>query len=142
MLMHGHGPKEKLVGERFLELRKLLSRPERHGWSGRRVRIGQDVEGIDPVPAVHFHFLIDEAWRDSEAPVRLDANGDPCTSPVAAVDVFVDREVGLYRVHPAAEVITVAGDPGRRLSAKRHVEAELGVVAGRAVVDLTDADFA
>ena len=62
--------------------------------------------------------------------------------PVAAVDVLVDGEVGLHRVHVAAHPVAVGRHPEGRLVAHGHVEAKLGAAARGAAVDPAAAHLA
>ena len=68
---------QELVGERLLELGEELARAQGHGGSRGRVGVGQDIEGVDAVPAIHLHVLVDNPRSEGEAPARDDPEGGP-----------------------------------------------------------------
>jgi hypothetical protein len=56
--------KHEIIGECLIELRKLLPLTERHCGPCGSERIGENVERIDPVPAIHLHPLVEDPRRD------------------------------------------------------------------------------
>ncbi len=88
-------------------LGELLAGPEGHAGPGGGVGIGQDVEGIDAVPAIHGDALIDEAGSDAQAIAGSEEEGDPPALPVPAVDVLPHAQVGLHGVDEAPQPVVV-----------------------------------
>ena len=133
---------QELVGERLLALGEELTLAQRHRGPGGGKRVGQDVEGVDAVPAVHLHVLIDNPRSHTEALARDDAEGGPHAGALAAIDILVDSQVGLHRVHVARQAVAVARHPEGDLVSHWHVEAELGTTARGAAVDRAAAHLA
>ena len=92
----------ELVGERLLDLRELLAVAERHRRPRRRERIGEDVVGVDAVPAVRLDLLVDERGVIGQLVVRLKLNDAAHAGAVAVVDVLLDAQVRLHGVDEAA----------------------------------------
>src|SRR5205823_15066295 len=85
-----------------------LALAQRHGRARGREWVGEDVESVDTVPAVHLHVLVDNPRGEAEAPAWGDPEGGPHAAALATVDVVVDLQIGLHRVHPAAPPVAVA----------------------------------
>ena len=132
---------EELVGERLLDLDELLAIAEVHGGPGGGERIGEDVEVVDAIPAVHLHFLIEDARRDREPLVRLEAEGHASAETVAVVDVVAHAQSRLHGVDEAAVLGVVRGRAHRRAVADRHVHRGLHVAADASVADRADAQL-
>ncbi len=58
---------QEVVGEGLVDLGEHLALAQGHRGPGGGVRIGQDVEGINAVPAVHLHPLIDDPRDNAQA---------------------------------------------------------------------------
>ena len=141
VVVDGEVAERELVREGLVELSELLAIAEGHLRARRRERVGQDVEDVDPVPAVHLHLLVDEPGGDGQAIVRSDPDRGPAAGPVAGVDVLLHAEVGLHRVDVAAQPVVVPRHAQRRLAAQGRVEAQLGAAALVALVDRVAADL-
>ncbi len=101
----------ELVGEGLLDLGELLAlaQPDSGARSGKGV--GEDVERVDAVPAVHPHGLVDEPGNDAESFAGIEPQRCPYTGACSAVHVLVDAQVGLYRVDVASELVVVHHAP-------------------------------
>ena len=86
--------------------------------------------------------MIDHPRSNTKAPARVDAERGPQARALAAVDILVDLQVGLDRVHPAAQPVAITRHAEGRFGAQWDVEAELGIVAWSAAVDRVDLRFA
>jgi len=126
---------QEVVGEGLLDLGEQLAFAQSHPRPRGGVGIGQDVEGVNAVPAVGLDPLEHQARCQAEALGGGDPDSKPPAGAVAGVHVLVDPEVRLYRVHPAAQLVAVAHHPECRFVAERHVEAQLGAVPWRAAVN-------
>ena len=126
---------QELIGNGFLDLREQLPRTERHLRSGRRIRIGEDVESIDAIPSVRLRALIDQPWSDAETTRGGEPERGAQTGPVVAVDVLVNSQIRLHCVHVPASARAIAHDPERGLITNWRIEAELCNAARVAAVD-------
>ena len=135
-------PEHEVVGGGLVELCEELSVAERHLGAGRRVGIGQDVEDVDPVPAVHLHRLVEEARNDGELVARGELECSPHARAVAGVDVLLDAQVQLDRIHPAGKPFVIRREAHRGLVAQGSVEARLGAASLVAAVDGADGELA
>ena len=137
-----HVGEQELVRVGLLELREELALAEVHRRSGRRVGVGQDVEGVDAVPAVHRDFLEHHPRRDRHVLAGLEAHGPAGAGPLAGVHVLVDAQVRLHRVHETAEGRVVGGDPHRRGVADGNVDRDLRAAAVAAVAYRVEGELA
>ena len=132
----------EFVAERLFELRELTSIAELHRRTRRREWVPKNVVDIDAIPAVHVHFLIEDARRDAEFRVRFEEERDASAGTAAAVDVFLDAEVRLHGVHVSAVIRVVRRNAHRRGVADRHIDGRLRAAADAAVRDRAQVELA
>src|SRR5206468_5580645 len=134
-----HVGRQGFVGIRLLDLCEQLSRTQRHLRTRGRVRVGQNVERVDSVPAIRLHALVDHSWRDAEPARGRELQRGAQPPAFIAVYVLIDVEIWLHRIHVAAGPRAVADETRGRFASERRVEPDLGHAAGIRVVDHRDA---
>src|SRR5439155_12812759 len=94
------------------------------------VRISQDVEGVDAVPAVHLDLLENETRRDAEALVGREFDRGAYAGARAGVVVLLDVRPGLDRGHVAGVAVVIHRQARGRPVAHGDVRAKPDLGAG------------
>ena len=136
-----HVPKHEIVGELFVQLRKLAPVAERDCRPRRGERIREDVVIISAIPTVHPNVLVGDARGDGELRSRRDSRSGPKSGPKAVVDVLPHREVCLKGVDKAGNPVVVRHDAYGRFVSERRIEAELAIQSGVAAFHASHTEF-
>ena len=136
-----HVPEHEIVGEFFVQLRKLAPVAERDCRPRRGERIGEDVVTIHAIPTVHLDALVGDARGDGELRSRRDSRSGAKSGSEAVVDVLPHREVWLNGVDEAGNPVVIRHNAYGRFIAERRVEAELSIQSGVAAVHASQTEF-